>query len=988
LKKWRSEVLEGVESWQREFVGRVDLRDWMTKSIENAKSTSIVCHIHGMGGIGKSSLLKFWNETIDGSVLIDCNLHPEIDSQVGYLVRNYKSRGLTFPRFDLLWSIRKRVLDGLEPSIEEDRKWLIDAIGLIPGVSEIVDFTSKLVEIGKKLGGHLRKEHGSLHKWLSEELGKEWEEELINILWKKPEDATLLLLNAVQSDMNDRNLAESSTIVILIDNVDSHSTMRWNIDGHPSSDAVLWQKVLSGVQSCISITAGRDSFDELWNKTIELEQKEITVLDQKDREDLYHSRNFSNSELRKSVDRICKGHPFMMQLVIDTIQKFKMPKTELDNIKSGSLDEVRTELWRVFFSRIGQLNELLDRAAVLPFFNKEILSVVYPKMKTKDWMRFQSLSFVQPLGDRYWSLHDLARELVTAELNSSIMEFVNELKKLLIRKFNDCDDAIFYGLSVSLEEFISEKSAIEALNMIIVTFRLLNKSNYILRALEGIRYRGERLRAQLEHTLGNALVEMERLSEAESHIRFALEIQRNLPNNNQINHDIAHTLNSLGVLLGDIGRGEEGEQVILESVKIRRDLANPKNVRSLADLAMTLANLGQLYSILERHDDSLGVLKEAKEIYMELTRRGEEAWYPDLARVLNNLGILQHQMGYFEAAEQSHKDALKIRIQLVSQHPYYRSDLASTLLNMGGIKAQYGHYEESLKYYFNALEEYELMKDSSSDPTMYDPEIAMTLNNVSQSLAKTEKAEEAKDKLLEAVKIYRRLANVAPEKYELFLGNALTNLSMLHLRLKEEKLAYEFSDKFIEIYRSLAESNPFYESYLIHALIIRGNVLSANNYFIRAKDTFQEAIELINHHSESNNHKMKFDLSCALNGIAIVEMHSSNYNKAVRVLKKVIVIRKELATRYPTVYSFELAASLTNIAESYKILKDIDEAETAYRECIHLCSSSEVTSEIRAIAHHTAACLFDLFIEDRGMTKGDAEKHVQEVIEQSQKRNE
>ena len=570
----------------------------MIQSIESVKNRSIIRHIHGMGGIGKSSLLKYWNETIDDSVLIDCNLFTDVISQIGNLVRSYKSKGFSFPRFDLLWSLRIRILDGVEPAKDEGRKWLVDAIGLIPGVGSLVDTGSKLVEVGKKLKDCLRTKQGNIHKWLQNELGKKWEVKLIHILWKNPDQATLLFMNAVRSDLNERESIDSKTLVILIDNVDSHTVSKWNIDGHLSDDVGLWQKMLSGVKSCIGVFAGRSIFDKDWAKVVGLEQYELTELELKAREELYRSRNFLDKDLKKSVDRICKGNPFMMQLLIDAVQKYKMTQTEIDNIKSESLDDVRTEIWRVFFSRIGQLTEILDRAALLPFFDKDILSVVYPKMKIKDWIEFQSLSFVRLQKGKYWTIHDLARELVIAEFGANIVQIVQESEILLLNKYRDCDDPLYYGLAVSLREFISIESAIESLNMIVMNFRMENKSNYILRAIEGVRFRSNRLTGHLELTKGNTLIELIRFSEAERHIKNALEILRNLPDETQNKQsDIAYALNGLGTLLGDIGRGQEAEQIFQEALSIRRKLANPSDVASQANLAAVLGNLGHLYSI-------------------------------------------------------------------------------------------------------------------------------------------------------------------------------------------------------------------------------------------------------------------------------------------------------------------------------------------------------------------------------------------------------
>ena len=436
--------------------------------------------------------MQYWREEIDGSILIDCNVLSDLDSQVGQLVRRCKSIGIKFPRYDLLWTIRKRVLDGIEPAADENRKWLVDAVSLIPVVGGVVDFGAKVVDVGKKLRGHLSKTYGELNSWFLKELGENWEGKLIHILWSNPNEATLLLMNAVQTDLNSRESVE--TLVIMIDNIDTQSTRKWNLDGQAVGDPALWHKVISGIQACVGVTAGRNALDNSWSTTVGVDQHELTELDVQSRQDLYHSRNFNDSDLRRSVDRICQGHPFMMQLVIDAVEKYQLTKADLDNIKSESLDIARTELWKIFFSQIGQLTEVLDRAALLPFFNRDIRATVAPSLKTKDWMDFKSLSFVIKQDDNYWTLHDLAKELVIAELDSRIVE---DTSKILFDRFQDNDDPLYYGLSISLHEFISVETASRLLDRIIVDFRLQNKSDYTLRALEGVRFRGRRLQGLL-----------------------------------------------------------------------------------------------------------------------------------------------------------------------------------------------------------------------------------------------------------------------------------------------------------------------------------------------------------------------------------------------------------------------------------------------------------------------------------------------------------
>jgi hypothetical protein len=43
------------------FVDREDYLDWMDNALKRCKDQSVVLILRGIGGIGKSSLLEYWN---------------------------------------------------------------------------------------------------------------------------------------------------------------------------------------------------------------------------------------------------------------------------------------------------------------------------------------------------------------------------------------------------------------------------------------------------------------------------------------------------------------------------------------------------------------------------------------------------------------------------------------------------------------------------------------------------------------------------------------------------------------------------------------------------------------------------------------------------------------------------------------------------------------------------------------------------------------
>lgn len=547
---------------------------------------------------------------------------------------------------------------------------------------------------------------------------------------------------------------------------------------------------------------------------------------------------------------------------------------------------------------------------------------------------------------------------------------------------------LFLGLAVSIEEFISETSAREVLDMLFPMLRYVNKTRDILRALEGVRFRGARLAGQLEHARGSAYMELNMISEAESHLRNALAIQRDLINKQIISQiQIVNSLNSLGILLSDTGRTSEAESVFKQALEICQSYSESIDEDVVTDCAMPLLNLGNLYSIMELHEEALRVQNEAKQIYLKMIEDGNETQYQPLANTLNSIALTQIQMGRFQDAEQSYLEALQIRASLASQHQLYKADLASTLMNLGTLNAQFGQYERATSFLQQALNELEDLKNTSSDPSLYDADIAMISSNLGQSLVKTGNTDEAKRKLEEAVNIYRRLAKLAPDKFNQFLAESLNNLSVIHLRLGELETAESLSREFLAIFRDLANrQEALHSSRFAHSLIARGNILSAQDKFDEARELFQESLVLFEKLSSTGIHRMKFNISCALNGLALIELKLGNYEEAEPLLNQVLNIRRELAESHPTVYPFEQAKTLVNLGTLYRKMNRSEDAESQYRECIEVCMSASYTVELAESMNVAVGQLYSIYIEDRGMTESQAKSLVDDILDDIQKR--
>ena len=101
------------------FVDREEHIEWMNRALKRCKSESVVLHLKGIGGIGKSSLLNHWVSTHEKTIRLDCEQYTEFYQRLNILAKGAILLEVKLDRFDILWQIRQRFVEGVEPVREE-----------------------------------------------------------------------------------------------------------------------------------------------------------------------------------------------------------------------------------------------------------------------------------------------------------------------------------------------------------------------------------------------------------------------------------------------------------------------------------------------------------------------------------------------------------------------------------------------------------------------------------------------------------------------------------------------------------------------------------------------------------------------------------------------------------------------------------------------------------------------------------------------------
>ncbi len=196
--------------------------------------------------------------------------------------------------------------------------------------------------------------------------------------------------------------------------------------------------------------------------------------------------------------------------------------------------------------------------------------------------------------------------------------------------------------------------------------------------------------------LASILHELNRLGEAESLLRRAINISRTAGENGGPTSDYADALNNLAQVLHDTNRVSEAEELLREALALdesRLGANHPEVARVLSNLALILQSTG-------RYQEAETYLRRALEID-ELTYGSE---HPEVAGDLNNYGLLLRASGRLEDAEKVLRQALEIDENIYGSG---HLDVARDLSTLALILTDLGKTEEARELIVRAADIHE-----------------------------------------------------------------------------------------------------------------------------------------------------------------------------------------------------------------------------------------------------------------------------------------
>ncbi|MFD7507627.1 DUF3856 domain-containing protein [Streptomyces sp. NPDC059850] len=240
-------------------------------------------------------------------------------------------------------------------------------------------------------------------------------------------------------------------------------------------------------------------------------------------------------------------------------------------------------------------------------------------------------------------------------------------------------------------------------------------------------------------------------------------------------------------------------------------------------------------------------------------------------------------------------------------------DLAASLNNLSNCLGDLGRREEALGAIGEAVE---IRRDLVRDrPDVFRPDLAMSLNNLSIRLGDLGRREEALGAIGEAVEIRRDLVRDRPDVFRPDLASSLNNLSIHLAALGRWEEALEAIGEALEVYRELARDRPdAFRPDVAMCLNNLSNRLAALGRWEEALRAIGEALEVYRELARDRPDAFRPTLAGSLHNLAISLGDLGRQEEALEAIGESVEIRHELARAWPEVHQPDLEKSLRVLA--------------------------------------------------------------------------
>ena len=278
-------------------------------------------------------------------------------------------------------------------------------------------------------------------------------------------------------------------------------------------------------------------------------------------------------------------------------------------------------------------------------------------------------------------------------------------------------------------------------------------------------------------------------------------LEENPSDQNEVQKAIMH--NNLGVLFYDRDLKKSVEQY-LSAIEIFKDLKEQDNDSNSTYLANTHFALAFTYLKNNQLQEAKNSFKETLKAFPIMATEDHQYLISSCYFELGN--IYSEELNHHDAKTNYLKSEKIFRLLSERQEEAFLPYLTSTLNNLGVTYKSMEEFENSIKYYKEAIQNYTLLAQKYNSEFL--PYLAATQNSLSIVLGETKNYDAAIDFGKKALDIYSGLYQEYPEDFAHYLATALHNLGVYHLEKNDLKDAEEYFGKSLTLRNGLAKEQP------------------------------------------------------------------------------------------------------------------------------------------------------------------------------------
>ena len=404
---------EDAQTATRIFTDRVEPRQafWkkynkLESNIQNIEDIYIIAY-YGIGGIGKSALLKKLSEEMEEkgvqNTLFDFETSQE-PQKIMYLIKNKLERKyeFNFPKFDLaIYTYAIKIgQDANKPEvksiIEQSRtlSLITEAIGELPTIG----LFSKLVKYADSGIAILKTYTDKSYKQFLEELENKTEAEILEELPKY-----------FSQDLTQNISKTNKPLVILLDTYEKMINEISN-DGYVLMKD-MWLRGDNGIilrtPGVLWVIAGREKLkwgenDQDWEETIE--QHRLGDLAFSDADEFLEKAGIVENKLREQIYKLTNGTPVYLDLCVSTYEDLKRKNEQITIDKFGETKEELVERYVRYMDN--QTREIVYMLAQLGNWNDNIIyeigKEVVPTFSIEKYETIKQMSFIYENNGEYY----------------------------------------------------------------------------------------------------------------------------------------------------------------------------------------------------------------------------------------------------------------------------------------------------------------------------------------------------------------------------------------------------------------------------------------------------------------------------------------------------------------------------------------------------------------------------------------------------------